>query len=118
IRRGKFEQVKSLVEAGASVKIANCMSWPPLHSALHKEDLRTATFLLDSGADPNERCWMRRTALHALAESRIKNWEKLFVMMVERGVDLNAKDMEGNAALHLAAGNGHMSLLLRLLAAE
>ncbi|KAJ3100483.1 hypothetical protein HDU96_010312 [Phlyctochytrium bullatum] len=110
------ELIRSLLEAGASLHASNYMSSPPLHFALEKGMAEAASILLAAGADPNARCWDKKTALHYLAHGHVKatDAENLLAQMMERGVDMNARETNGYTALHYAVRHSKERLLLLL----
>ncbi|KAJ3100510.1 hypothetical protein HDU96_010304, partial [Phlyctochytrium bullatum] len=113
------ELLRSLVEDGADLSAPDYMSQPPLHYALGRGNTEAATILLEAGADPNLRCWGKRTALHYLPENcEGSEATELLARMLESGVDLNAKDLDGLTALHLSARFGSYDLMLQLLQTE
>ncbi|KAJ3090508.1 hypothetical protein HDU96_003395, partial [Phlyctochytrium bullatum] len=118
IESNDCELLKSLIGAGESLCAPNFMSKPPLHFAL--EHAQAAAILLAAGADPNARCWGKLNALLWLARSGVEaeDAEKLLAVMLERGVDINARDLRGATALHYALRSGSMELFLLLLRTE
>ncbi|KAJ3093252.1 hypothetical protein HDU96_002453, partial [Phlyctochytrium bullatum] len=133
IESNDCELIESLIDAGESLCAPNFMSKPPLHFALEKANAEAAVILLAAGADPNARCWEKYTALHWLARCTCGEEEeaeedaerllaedslRLFGLMLERRVDVNATCKENATALHYAAASGAKELLLQLLRTE
>ncbi|KAJ3093401.1 hypothetical protein HDU96_002315, partial [Phlyctochytrium bullatum] len=120
IESNDCELLMSLVESGGSLRAPNYMSKPLLHAALAKGNAQAAVILLTAGADPNEPCCDKYTALHWLAHGHVTGTEatELLARMLERGVDVNARGPDGATALHYAAESGTNELLLSLLRTE
>jgi ankyrin repeat protein len=84
-----------------------------LFDALLTEDLTLLTELLEAGCDVNAQDEEGRTAL---IQATIYNNVEVVQILIEHGANVNTKDFfNGNAALHFAARNYSLELLLLLL---
>ena len=72
----------------------------PLHDAARKNDVATATLLIERGAAVNAKNGWGETPLHDAAR---KNAVETATLLLERGAAVNAKDQWGYTPLHLAA---------------
>ncbi|OWZ05228.1 hypothetical protein PHMEG_00022721, partial [Phytophthora megakarya] len=116
--------------------------WTALHNAVHNGHTDIILALLEGGADVGARSNVGRdgvlvlkngnTALHLAAFNGNADVVKLLLAPstivkdvnsdgstdgadVRKGVDVDAKNTRGNTALHEAAANGHMDVVLYLL---
>ncbi|PSN71644.1 ankyrin, partial [Corynespora cassiicola Philippines] len=78
------------------------------------KDATAAMFesLLSNGADPKVTYIDGKTLLHHAASSTL-NLEKVAAQLLEHGVKVDARDNQGNTALHLATGRSCIELLLK-----
>jgi ankyrin repeat protein len=103
---GHLAALKLLVSAGADVTGA-------LARAATENQLEAASFLLDHGADPNEKSSLDRAPLHHLAIAG--GSPQLAELLIAKGADLQADALEGGrrgnvrgaTPLKLALLNGH-----------
>lgn len=87
---------------------------PPLHWAVHRNQLELASMLLAAGADPNSRTPGGDTPLHwAAALLRVELTE----LLLRYGADVEAKNAAGVSPLHYAASSGHEPVIGLLAAA-
>lgn len=87
----------------------------PLYAAISNNDLNITEYLLTLGADPNQKGMKGWTALHDTASLSIDSPEMIELLMTYQG-DIHAVDEEGKTALHLAASNGHKTVMQSLIA--
>ncbi|MEZ0262980.1 MAG: ankyrin repeat domain-containing protein [Alphaproteobacteria bacterium] len=100
------KNVKTLLEAGAAADAASL-----LQAIERCED--NAIALLEKGAKPVATDYYGRNAFH-LAVAR--NYARAVDMMLDGGVDINARDTHyGYTPLHLAIGNNHTAMAEKLL---
>ncbi|KAJ3117788.1 hypothetical protein HDU96_005569 [Phlyctochytrium bullatum] len=115
------ELLRLLIEAQVPVNVTCENGETPLHCALRKNHVEAAMMLLENGADPNARNTSREdsTGLHTLAEYfRGEVPLELLDKLLESGMNLNAVDSRNRTALHVAAENIRLALLLWLLRRE
>lgn len=53
LSEGHLGVVNALIQGGSDINVRNSKGFTLLHQAILKEDVKTALFLLDSGADMN-----------------------------------------------------------------
>jgi ankyrin repeat protein len=87
---------------------------PPIVLAARKGQVEAARFLLEQGADLEERDANGDSALLAAAETGQLDMAK---WLIEQGADTNAKDDDKNSVLHVAAYSGTPELVKVLLEA-
>ena len=100
----KMEEVKSLLKQGAEIDHINAMGVTALQFACNHKSKEMITLLINQGADlfviDKESGF---TLLHTAA---FKGYLWLVKLLVESGLDVNARDKEGNGPLG-RAGNKH-----------
>lgn len=108
------ELVTWLVRQGAPVDAiaANPTLVRPLHSAVAAGSLRTASELLDAGADPNAEQRGGWTPLHAAAK---RGDLELVELLLQRGASADRTSADGRTAADLARDGQHAHILERLL---
>ena len=100
---GHADVAKQIVEEGEADVDADCEDGRTLlHLAVARNDVETATWLLDHGASHAVKDKFRNTALHAAAEHG--SWEA-GLLLLERGADARAAGKEANTPLHVVAAN-------------
>ena len=114
IKENNFELVKDLVlEKGASINNHSNFGITALHTAVvYGKSLDIVRFLTANGADVNAKSPGKLTALHMIAEkttlearSEPERFQILLQMakiLIEKGADLSAQDIQGNTPLHYA----------------
>ena len=114
--RADMEGVVAAVNRGADIKVSRdengmtALSW-----AVTGFNDEMVTFLLDQGADVNERDGEGYTPLHQAA--RVRRTEHA-VMLIERGADVNAKDNSGLTPLQLILDDDFGLDFVQMLVAE
>jgi ankyrin repeat protein len=106
-RDGRIEEAKSLVGAGADVKLADPNEITPLLMAILNDHLDVARFLLDHGADINTGDFWGRTPLWAAVDLRNMDLdhgvdkgvdrapvEDFIKLLLDRGANVNARTKE------------------------
>ena len=84
--------------------------------AVQYRQVRTIKMLVHAGADPNCRDIHARTALHALAESRVApRFVETAALLLDLGIDVNANGGEHDTALIAASARGNEELVKFLL---
>lgn len=103
---GNSECVALLLAKGADAKVKNHRGFTPLHLAARTSNLDCVELLLrDGNADPNSEDFDHRTPLHA-AISKSDSAFDIIEALISWGANVNAKDLYGFTALHLAALDG------------
>ncbi|MDX2030796.1 MAG: ankyrin repeat domain-containing protein [Blastocatellia bacterium] len=110
---GHPEIVRLLIERGANVKAVSKGGFAPLTFATVKGDARSIKHLLAAGADPNTKLPDGSSALMAAAAFRRG---AAAIALIDGGADVKGSDRQGNTALHLAAQQGDLPLVKKLLA--
>jgi ankyrin repeat protein len=106
-----------LLERGADVNRANESNIAPLHCAMSAEDGRLCEMLLLHGADPELRTSAGLTPLHKAVYQNVHGYCSSLEQtkqLLQRGVDVQPMDNEGNTPLHEAA-QGDDPLVVGLL---
>lgn len=114
VSRGDLPTVTRLLEGDANLLSSHDQEFggTPLHWAIAGGRLEITQYLLDEGADPNQRNNDGRTALHlaaALGQTR------LVEMVLAKGAQLQARDTDDNTPLHLAAALGQLATVTLLV---
>lgn len=103
---GNAECVNLLLTKGADAKVKNHRGFTPLHLASRTSSLECVELLLRLGnADSNAEDFDHRTPLHA-AVGKADSAFDILETLVSWGANVNAKDVYGFTALHLAALDG------------
>lgn len=109
------EMVRHLLAAGADPDRVDQSGETALYGAAGSpRDSESARLLLEAGADPNVRVSHRdRTPLHRAA---LHGRPRTIRLLVEAGADIEAREAEGETALFVAAGRGHLEGVDMLMA--
>ena len=83
-----------------------------LHVAAIENDMESAKWLIDNGADVNAQSEDGKTPLHLAAYGDRRD---IANMLIAKGADVNAKDEDGATPLHVAALNNGMSVAEALI---
>ena len=102
---GFYEVAEMLLNHGADANTA-LDDIPLIHLASRRNDVQSVSLLLSHGADVALRDWKCRTALHEAAEEGHSG--DLVKVLLQRGLDINGRDSDGETALLTAIWNlGH-----------
>ena len=88
--------------------------WTALHYAVNEGKLKCVEFLLQRGANVNQRSGQARTPLHIACSRQNKCLTKI---LLQNGAQPNLQDEQGNTALHLIAQSNNRDLLLNFMQA-
>jgi ankyrin repeat protein len=132
IMNDKFEIVKLLIENRADINAKNINYDTPLHNAIMNDKLDIVKLLIEKGADINIENTNLIKPLHSVNDEKILNLintelindEKYKVIcnnillyyinrnnpvvvkiLIEKGINVNIKDKDGNTPLHIALKN-------------
>lgn len=127
-----LETVKFLIEKGANVNFVDDRGRTALHEAAARGELEVVRVLVNMGVDVNVRDNDGNTALHILSSDRsLYDWRRqiraidtdsfdrrenrLIEWFLKNGVDVNARNNDGDTALHEAAFRGRPGVVKALL---
>jgi ankyrin repeat protein len=95
-RNGHFDICRLLIDKGAQLEAKNCYGWTPLHIAASEGYIEIVRLLCDRGADVQARDDSGSTPLHFAA--RCYHISVVEELVVERNVDINARNKYGSTA--------------------
>ncbi|KAK3599547.1 hypothetical protein CHS0354_035781 [Potamilus streckersoni] len=103
--KGHISITRILLDAGANLEVKDIQGEnTPFMFSLDGENEELALFFIDKGADVFIKNKLNRTALHFAA---FKNLAKVIKVLLDRGVDINIQDIEGDTPLHDAINQRH-----------
>jgi ankyrin repeat protein len=109
VRQGRVVIARELIDHGAQLDARDALGRTPLHVALANGKVQAAELLLQRGADDD----LQRLLFELVAEQALDR--DTIELLVGRGVDLNARDDEGQAPLHRAVATGNLKLAKQLI---
>ena len=114
---GKPEIMTLLLKAGADIETQDAVGDASLHHAVDRPgNLESIKWLISAGAKVNLANYQGLTPLlKVLYADSIDNETALF--LIHSGADVNLKDLEKNAPLHYAVGNGNVAIVKALIGA-
>jgi ankyrin repeat protein len=105
-----------LLECGVDVNARDKGAWTSLHWAAFKGRVEVAQVLLDHGANAKLETERGETALHLVSRSKYDSQgDGTARLLLECGVDVNARDKDSWTSLHQAAINGKAEIAQVLL---
>ena len=109
---GNLDLVKSFLEEGANVdSLEGTYAWTALHLAAMNGHADVVRLLLTKGADVTALGgWRAETALHSAVRSRSVGKEIIEVLL-DKGVDINARDFEGQSPLDIAINQNRKEII-------
>ena len=108
INNGNLETVKKLIEDGVNVNLIR-EGVTPLMIASSKGYAEIAETILHAGANINEKCDDGGTALHKATFDQEKT--AIVDLLLQSGIDVEAKNISGKTALNLAEEKGHREIV-------
>ena len=113
------ERIKGLIDLGIDVNATNNEGKTPLHFAISKVMSKSVKALLDGNADPLFVDKDGKTYLHSLASCRrdSPDYVSIAKSLIEKGVDINAVDIENKTVIQIAKDNGN-TLVIDIIEAE
>jgi len=100
----------------AGINNVTSNNWSPLLLCVEKRGLDCITFLLENGADPNQRGGQSRRT--ALLISSFRGYPDVTAILVKYGADVNAADDRHETPLHIVAKAGDIESAKILLTAH
>ena len=107
-----------LLEHGVDVNARRTDSWTSVHWAAYKGRVEVVQVLLDHGANAKLATKDGETALHIVSRGEYDSQEQgasTARLLMERGVDVNARQKDDWMALHWAAYKGRVEVVRALL---
>ena len=106
--KGHADAVKLLLEHGADGNARDAYGWTPLMRAVYENRGEAVSVLLeDASIDVNNRDDQGITALHLAA---VKGYVTIARMLIDRGADPSAADLEGRTPVTIAQSRGHKEM--------
>jgi len=111
IKYGHYETTRTLLQNGASIDQSGRY---PLFSAIDCESVDLINLLESYGADLQTRDQNGNTLLHELASHGRGIKQKQYPLIekcLQSGININARNHDGDTPLHIAASKGNVSLI-------
>ena len=109
---GHIDRLKTLIKYNADVNITDDQGGSPLHLACvstgFKDTKAIVQMLLEANANIDVQCRNGKTPLHVIIQSTQSADADIHLLFLQRGVDLNIKDMRGHTVLHDIFFKGEM----------
>ena len=120
VSRGKYDSqeqrastARLLLQRGVDINAHDKDGWTSLHWEVYEGRVEVAQVLLDHGANATLETKDGETALHILSRGKYDSEAQRSStawLLLERGVDVNARDKIGWTPLHVAAFHGRVEL--------
>ncbi|KAL8949600.1 MAG: hypothetical protein Q9222_004299 [Ikaeria aurantiellina] len=113
---GIVEMVTMLLRKGANIHAKGERGWTALHYAANRSQIEVLKALLNHQASALAQTWSGETALHvvAAAASSIRSIQCVEILIKE-GVEIDARDLQTETALHKACNAGQEQVVSFLL---
>ena len=115
--RGDTEEVKKLLEEGASVRARDADGRTALVAAAYGNHFEAAEALIEAGADVDAKDESEQSA-YLIATSEVGDDPRLLELTLENGADVRSLDSYDGTGLIRAADRGHVRIVERLLRTE
>ena len=124
VANGKYESpedgvlvARLLLERGADANAYCKAHWTPLHLGSLCGKLEIVRVLLDHGANSNAEGDKGETPLHRVSCGKCKSQDGVYIaqLLLERGVYVDARDMDQRTPLHVASNYGKPEIARLLL---
>ena len=116
---GSTAAMKQFVKAGQVNACSAPDKWTALHVACYFQRWDAVKVLIKAGADPNLLSFQLLGPLHILVwvaeEGAIKKLLSTIKLLLEKGVDIDGRNIEGHTPLMIAARLGKLALLQALV---
>ncbi|XP_038666178.1 ankyrin repeat and SOCS box protein 3 isoform X4 [Scyliorhinus canicula] len=109
-RKGNVELLKTLIQKGHSLDIADNRGWCPIHEAATHKSVRCLRLLIHAASSTpyiELKTFEGETALHLAAKC---GHVKIVQILLKAGADANAKTNENITPLFLATEKGHIAV--------
>jgi len=110
---GHSDVIDLLIKRGANVKAASKSGFTPLVFGINKNDAKSTQLLLAAGADPNHTL---PNGIKVLSVAAAAKSSAAAIALLDGGADIHIADKTGNTPLHVAAQNGSLDLVEKLIA--
>lgn len=103
----RWENIKPLVDAGASFKFTDMNGKNLLVMAMENKNTALAAYLIEKGIDLKQKNTTGRTALHTAVSFKGKEWDKIVTLIIQKGGAVNEGDNAGISPAGIAIDSGN-----------
>ena len=115
VQNKRWENVQSLINAGAEFKFTDSTGKTLLAMAIETRNPLLTSFLIEKGIDVKKKDTSGRTSLHAAAGLKGKEWDKIIALIIQKGGNANDSDSTGITPAGIAIDSGNSSGFTALL---
>ena len=109
INEKRWENIKSLVDAGADFTKPDSTGKSILVMAIENKNSAVASYLIEKGIDVRKKDTSGRTPLHAASALSGKAWDSIITLIIKKGGDVNVFDNTGVTAAGICIDAGNSS---------